>query len=240
MGARREVLSAVAERYRSAGRSGEGAHPRRAVRDDGLASQACGAGAWATRYAEGGWGRGTDLAQAHVRCDDQGRADGAVGGVGSGVRQAARGDDPDSCCRRLSGTADCSSASPIETRVLAISAATIDRMLGDVKVAAAGGRRRRVGLLLGDPSRGADPDVQRLEEPAARLLRDRHGGARRHIGGGLVHPDPDDGGRCHRLDRVPAACQRATAASSSRRSSVHRACSLGCCAVSTSTTTAPS
>jgi len=31
-------------------------------------------------------------------------------------------------------------------RVLAVSAATIDRMLVDVKVAAAGGRRRRVGF----------------------------------------------------------------------------------------------
>jgi hypothetical protein len=30
--------------------------------------------------------------------------------------------------------------------LLAVSAATIDRMLGDVKVAAAGGRRRRAGL----------------------------------------------------------------------------------------------
>jgi hypothetical protein len=27
--------------------------------------------------------------------DDQGREDGAVGGVGSGVRQVAQGDDPD-------------------------------------------------------------------------------------------------------------------------------------------------
>jgi hypothetical protein len=32
------------------------------------------------------------------------------------------------------------------TLVLSVSAATIDRLLGDVKVAAAGGRRRRVGF----------------------------------------------------------------------------------------------
>ena len=60
-----------------------------------------------------------------------------VGGVGSGVRQAARGDDPDSCCRHLSNMADCSLAKRDRDRVLAVSAATIDRMLGDVKIAAA-------------------------------------------------------------------------------------------------------
>ena len=89
--------------------------------------------------------------------------------------------------------------------VLSVSAATIDRMLVDVKIAAAGGRRRRVGLLLGDPPRGADPHVQRLERSAARLLRDRHGGARRHVGGGLVHPDADDGGHRDGVDGVSAA-----------------------------------
>jgi hypothetical protein len=49
MGARREVVSAVAERYRSARRMEKGAHPRRAVRDDGLASQACGTRSGSTR-----------------------------------------------------------------------------------------------------------------------------------------------------------------------------------------------
>ena len=49
MGVRREVLSAVVERYGSAGRSEKGAHHRRVVPDDGLASQACGAGVAATR-----------------------------------------------------------------------------------------------------------------------------------------------------------------------------------------------
>jgi hypothetical protein len=49
MRARREVVAAVAKRYQSAERSGQGAHPRRAVRDDGLASQARGARTSATR-----------------------------------------------------------------------------------------------------------------------------------------------------------------------------------------------
>ena len=45
MGARREVLSAVGERYRSAGRP----EKARILDADGLASQACGAGVAATR-----------------------------------------------------------------------------------------------------------------------------------------------------------------------------------------------
>src|SRR6202790_5320549 len=43
---------------------GEGKHPRRAVRDDGLASQACGARTPATRDGWAGRGRGTARAQA--------------------------------------------------------------------------------------------------------------------------------------------------------------------------------
>jgi DNA replication protein DnaC len=74
---------------------GEGAHPRRAVRDDGLASQARGARASATRDCHAGRGWGTTRAQAQIRGGDQGCADGAVGGVGSSVWQATQGDDPD-------------------------------------------------------------------------------------------------------------------------------------------------
>lgn len=49
MGARRAVVSAVTERYRSARREERGSDPRHGVRDDGLASQACGARTPATR-----------------------------------------------------------------------------------------------------------------------------------------------------------------------------------------------
>jgi hypothetical protein len=49
MGARREVVSAVAGALRVGQAGGEGAHPRRAVRDDGVASQACGARTSATQ-----------------------------------------------------------------------------------------------------------------------------------------------------------------------------------------------
>ena len=61
---------------------GEGADPRRAVRDDGLASQACGARAPATRDGRIGQARDNKKAKTQILRDDQGRADGAVGGVG--------------------------------------------------------------------------------------------------------------------------------------------------------------
>ena len=51
---------------------GEGADPRRAVRDDGLASQACGARTPATRDGWAGRGRGTARAQLQIR--PQGRS----------------------------------------------------------------------------------------------------------------------------------------------------------------------
>lgn len=141
MGARREVLSAVAETYWSGAAAGEGAHPRRVVLDD-LASQA---GVLATRPPGGSQDPRPASAQALLPRDDQRRADGIVGGVGSSMRQATRGDDLDR------------SASSGETRrlelregeqaqLLAMSAATIDRIPGDVKIAAAG------RLLLRDSS----------------------------------------------------------------------------------------
>src|SRR5947209_7946921 len=59
------------------GTSGKGTHPRCAVPDDGLASQACGAGVATARCRE----RSSDPARAQppLRRNDQGRADGRVG-----------------------------------------------------------------------------------------------------------------------------------------------------------------
>lgn len=88
------------------GRPGEeGAHARRAVRDDRSASQASGARTPATRNGWTRLSRGTS--RAHPRCGGPG--DGAVGGVGSGVRQAAQVDDPD-LLPASSNMADCSLA----------------------------------------------------------------------------------------------------------------------------------
>jgi hypothetical protein len=88
--------------------------------------------------------------------------------------------------------------------VLSASAATIDRMLVGVKVAAAGGRRRRVGFCSAI-RREVPIHVQRLVRSAARLLRDRHGRTRWYERGGLVHPDVDLDGHRYGLDRMSAA-----------------------------------
>src|SRR5262245_65421227 len=62
------------------GAGGQGAHPRRAVRDDGLASQAFGAGPPARRDGRAGRGRGGAIRQAQGRWDHTGGGSGDGGG----------------------------------------------------------------------------------------------------------------------------------------------------------------
>ena len=176
MGARREVLSAVADRYRSAGRREKGR----------ILDELAAVTGWHRKHAVRALSakppavRGeTVAAQATIRRRDPGRADGAVGSFRSGLRQAARGDDPDACCRHWSGTAGCSSCE--RAHAGAVGERCDHRpAAGRCEGRGSGRPAPRVGFLLRDPPRGADPHVQRLERSAARLLRDRHGGARRH------------------------------------------------------------
>ena len=72
-------------------------------------------------------------------------------------------------------------------KLIAVSAAAIDR-ISSTKVAAAGGRRRRVGFYSGIRPEVPIRTFNDLGRSASWLLRDRHGGARRHERGGLVHP----------------------------------------------------
>ena len=94
MGARREVVSAVTERYRSAKRAEKGR----------MLDALCATTGWHRKHAVRalrqhetvGPGGGEAPRERRRRYGaTKGRADGAVGGVGSGVRQAAHGDDPD-------------------------------------------------------------------------------------------------------------------------------------------------
>ena len=94
MGARREVVSAVTERYRSAKRAEKGR----------ILDALCATTGWHRKHAVRALrqhepvglkrGRGTAKRQPQIRCDDQGCVDGVVGGAGSGVREAAQGDGP--------------------------------------------------------------------------------------------------------------------------------------------------
>src|SRR6202048_2249584 len=89
MGARREVVAAVTERYRSAERAEKGR----------MLDALCATTGWHRKHAVRALRRRATVVPGEVEapqeCDDQGRDDGAVGGVRPGVRQAAQGDDPD-------------------------------------------------------------------------------------------------------------------------------------------------
>ena len=61
----------------------------------------------------------------------------------------------------------------VRAQLLAVSAATIDRLLADTRAGAQAGRRRRAGQSSAGTSVGADPNVRRLERPAAGVRRGR-------------------------------------------------------------------
>jgi len=145
MGARREVLSAVAERYWSAGRMEKGRSLDALCRTTG----------WHRKHA--------------VRALRRRVIDGAVETEAPSERKRRYGatikdaltalwEASDRVCGKrlvamiptlvpaLAQHGRLQLSEGERAQLLAVSAATIDRMLGDVKVAAAGGRRRRAGF----------------------------------------------------------------------------------------------
>src|SRR5689334_24191533 len=92
MGARREITAAVVDRYRSAGRADKGR----------ILDELCAVSGWHRKHAV----RALDshvaispkarrTSKADLWRHDQGCAGGAVGGLGSDLRQAAKGNDSD-------------------------------------------------------------------------------------------------------------------------------------------------
>ena len=145
MGARREVVSAVAERYRSARRAGKGR----------ILDELCATTGWHRKHA--------------VRALRQREAVTVLGQEAPRARRRRYGatikdaltalwEASDRVCGKRLKVMIPTLLRPLEQHgrlkldktdrdlVLAISAATIDRVLGDVKVAASGGKRRRVGF----------------------------------------------------------------------------------------------
>jgi hypothetical protein len=144
MGARREVLAAVADRYRAASRREKGR----------MLDELCATTGWHRKHAV------RALSASRSRGPVEERAARQRGRKYEGIRDAltALWEASDHVCgKRLVvmiptllealerherlALGDCDRA-----LVLSVSAATIDRLLGDVKIAAAGGRRRRVGF----------------------------------------------------------------------------------------------
>ena len=143
MGARREVVGAVAEGYRSAGRSEKGRildelcrttgwHRKHAVRtllQQGVAKPTLGPARRARKYGSVVRDAVTALWEASDRVCGK-RLVVMIPTLLPALEQHGRLElDPED-----------------QERVLTVSAATIDRLLGDVKIAAAGGRRRRAGF----------------------------------------------------------------------------------------------
>src|SRR6516165_12300632 len=145
MGARREVVSAVMERYRSAKRAKKGR----------ILDELCATTGWHRKHAVRALGRRKTVGPSGVEATRKRRRR-----YGATIKDAltALWEASDRVCgKRLKvmiptllpalerndrlklGTAD-------RDRVLAISAASIDRQLGEVKLAASGGKRRRAGF----------------------------------------------------------------------------------------------
>src|SRR5215813_13316753 len=145
MGARREVVSAVAERYRSARRAGKGR----------ILDELCATTGWHRKHAV------RALRQREtVRILDPEAPRARRRRYGATIKDAltALWEASDRMCGKRLKVMMPTLLPPLEQHgrlkldktdcdlVLAISAATIDRVLGDVKVAASGGKRRRAGF----------------------------------------------------------------------------------------------
>jgi hypothetical protein len=142
MGARREVVSAVVERYRSAGRREKGRilHELTAVTG------------WHRKHSVRAL-RGKPPTQAAETVPRKRRYDAAIRDAVTALWEAS-----DRVCGKRLKVMIPTLLPALERHgrltlsrneralVLSVSAATIDRMLVDVKVAAVGGRRRRVGF----------------------------------------------------------------------------------------------
>jgi hypothetical protein len=145
MGARREVLSAVAERYRSARRWEKGR----------ILDELCATVGWHRKHAVRALGRhGTAMvAGVEERRSRRRKYDATIKDAVTALWEAS-----DRVCGKRLVVMIPTLLPALERhgrlkldetdreRILAISAATLDRMLGPTKLAAAGGRRRRMGF----------------------------------------------------------------------------------------------
>src|SRR3954452_15695939 len=201
MGARREVVSAVMERYRSAKRAEKGR----------ILDELCATTGWHRKHAVRALRRRATVGPGAVEAPRERKRR-----YGATIKDAmtALWEASDRVCgKRLTvmiptllpaleqhGRLQLVQAD--RNRVLAISSATIDLLLGDVKIAASGGKRRRAGFYSAIRREVAIRTFNDWNNPVPGFFR--HGRAWWHVGGRLFHPNPDDGRCRHRLDGIPA------------------------------------
>src|SRR6202047_2976451 len=145
MGARREVVSAVAERYRPAKRAEKGR----------ILDELCATTGWHRKHAVRALRQPETVMLGEVEASRERRRR-----YGATIKDAltALWEASDRVCGKrlkvmiptllpaLERNGRLTLDGSDRARVLAISAATIDRLLGDVRVAASGGKRRRAGF----------------------------------------------------------------------------------------------
>jgi hypothetical protein len=145
MGARREVVSAVAERYRPAKRAEKGR----------ILDELCAMTGWHRKHAVRALRQRETVMPGEVEASRERRRR-----YGATIKDAltALWEASDRVCGKrlkvmiptllpaLERNGRLTLDESDRARVLAISAATIDRLLGDVRVAASGGKRRRAGF----------------------------------------------------------------------------------------------
>jgi hypothetical protein len=143
MGARREVVSAVAERYRSGKRTEKGR----------ILDELCATTGWHRKHA-------VRALRQHETPNEIQAPRGRRRRYGATIKDAltALWEASDRVCGKRLKVMIPTLLSPLEQHgrlqldktdrglVLAVSAATIDRVLGEVKIAASGGKRRRAGF----------------------------------------------------------------------------------------------
>src|ERR1700693_5190304 len=145
MAARREVVSAVAERYRPAKRAEKGR----------ILDELCATTGWHRKHAVRALRQRETVMPGEVEASRERRRR-----YGATIKDAltALWEASDRVCGKrlkvmiptllpaLERNGRLKLDEPDRDRVLAVSAATVDRLLGDVKVAASGGKRRRAGF----------------------------------------------------------------------------------------------